>query len=73
VTVQLEGADVEDARPLAREIADDHGAYLVEDGLNLATCKGAATIGLELVRDDLNLDVVLVALGGGRWPTVSAR
>jgi threonine dehydratase len=41
------------------------GAYLVEDSLDLATCEGAATIGLELVRDDPELDVVLVALGGG--------
>ena len=41
------------------------GAYLVEDSLDLATCEGAATIGLELVRDDPGLDVVLVAVGGG--------
>jgi threonine dehydratase len=41
------------------------GAYLVEDSLDLATCEGAATIGLELVRDDPGLDVVLIALGGG--------
>ena len=32
---------------------------------DLATCEGAGTIGLELVRDDPDLDVVLVALGGG--------
>jgi threonine dehydratase len=63
--VRLEGEDIEDARLLAREIADADGAYLVEDSLDLATCEGAATIGLELVRDDPTLDVVLVALGGG--------
>jgi threonine dehydratase len=63
--VRLEGEDIEDARLLAREIADTDGAYLVEDSLDLATCEGAATIGLELVRDDPRLDVVLVALGGG--------
>src|SRR6202008_2753384 len=28
-------------------------------------CEGAATIGLELVRDDPELDVVLVSVGGG--------
>ena len=50
---------------LAREIAEAGGAYLVEDSLDLATCEGAATIGLELVRDDPELDVVLVAVGGG--------
>lgn len=63
--VRLEGEDIEDARLLAREIADADGAYLLEDSLDLATCEGAATIGLELVRDDPRLDVVLVALGGG--------
>ena len=63
--VRLEGEDIEDARLLAREIAEADGAYLVEDSLDLATCEGAATIGLELVRDDPALDVVLVALGGG--------
>jgi threonine dehydratase len=63
--VRLEGEDIEDARLLAREIAEADGAYLVEDSLDLATCEGAATIGLELLRDDPRLDVVLVALGGG--------
>jgi threonine dehydratase len=63
--IRLAGEDIEDARVLAREIADADGAYLVEDSLDLATCEGAATIGLELVRDDPRLDVVLVALGGG--------
>jgi threonine dehydratase len=63
--VRLEGEDIEDARVLAREVAAAEGAYLVEDSLDLATCEGAATIGLELVRDDPSLDVVLVALGGG--------
>jgi len=63
--VRLDGEDIEDARVLARELAQARGAYLVEDSLNLATCEGAATIGLELVRDDPGLDVVLVALGGG--------
>ena len=63
--VRLEGEDIEDARLLAREVADAGGAYLVEDSLDLATCEGAATIGLELVRDDQGLDVVLVAVGGG--------
>jgi threonine dehydratase len=63
--VRLDGQDIEDARLLAREIAEAGRAYLVEDSLNLATCEGAATIGLELVRDDPALDVVLVAVGGG--------
>jgi threonine dehydratase len=63
--LRLEGEDIEDARQLAREIAEAGDAYLVEDSLDLATCEGAATIGLELVRDDPQLEVVLVAVGGG--------
>src|SRR3954466_13772044 len=63
--VRLDGDDIEDARLLAREIAETGAASLVEDSLDLATCEGAATIGLELVRDDPELDVVLVALVGG--------
>jgi threonine dehydratase len=63
-TVELAGQDIEDARIRAREVAGD-GAYLVEDSLDLGTCEGAATIGLELLRDVPGLDVVLVALGGG--------
>jgi threonine dehydratase len=63
--LRVDGEDIEDARELAREIARAGGAYLVEDSLDLATCEGAATIGLELIRDDPGLDVALVALGGG--------
>lgn len=63
--VRLAGEDIEDARRFARELAQADSAYLVEDSLDLATCEGAATIGLELVRDDPELDIVLVALGGG--------
>jgi threonine dehydratase len=46
--VRLDGEDIEDARLLAREIAQGGRAYLVEDSLDLATCEGAATIGLDL-------------------------
>jgi threonine dehydratase len=63
--ILVEGEDIEDARLLARKLAEANGAYLVEDSLDLATCEGAATIGLELARDNPGLDVVLVAVGGG--------
>ena len=62
---RLDGEDIEEARLLAREMAEAGRSYLVEDSLDLATCEGAATIGLELTRDDPGLDVVLVAVGGG--------
>ena len=63
--ILLDGEDIDDARVTAREIAEADRAHLVEDSLDLPTCEGAATIGLELVRDDPGLDVVLVAVGGG--------
>jgi threonine dehydratase len=70
--VVLDGDDIEHPRALARAWAATEGAHLVEDSLDLGTCEGAATIGLELVaatgppaRPARPLDVVLVALGGG--------
>ena len=63
-TVHLEGEDIEMPRVLARAHAND-SSYLVEDSLDLATCEGAATIGLELADAAVQFDVVLLALGGG--------
>jgi threonine dehydratase len=65
-TVVLEGDDHEDARRLACELAERAGAYLVEDSLDLLTCDGAGTIGLELLEHaQEHVDVLLIALGGG--------
>jgi len=64
-TVHLEGGDIERPRELARTHATATGSYLVEDSLDIGSCEGAATIGLELVRAAAPLDVVLIALGGG--------
>jgi threonine dehydratase len=68
-TVHLEGADIELPRELARAYADATGSYLVEDSLDIGSCEGAGTIGLELVEATSRLDVVLVALGGGALAT----
>jgi threonine dehydratase len=64
-TVRLEGEDIEDARRVAGEIAELEGSYLVEDSLDLLTCDGAGTIGLELFERPGELDAVVIALGGG--------
>jgi threonine dehydratase len=64
-TVRLAGGDIEDARLLARRTAEDEGAYLVEDSLDLSTCEGAGTIGLELLGGARELDALVIALGGG--------
>ena len=50
---------------VARGIAEDEGVHLVEDSLDLSTCEGAGTIGLELLERAQDLDTVVVALGGG--------
>ena len=64
-TVRIEGDDIEDARRLASDTAEREGSYLVEDSLDLLTCDGAGTIGLELFARTRELDVVVLALGGG--------
>lgn len=64
-TVHLDGNDIERPRTLAREFAQVEGAFLVEDSLNVDTCEGAATIGLELLAGEERPDVLIIALGGG--------
>jgi threonine dehydratase len=64
-TVRLAGDDIEDARVLAREIAEHEDAYLVEDSLDLSTCEGAGTIGVELIERAEQVDTLVIALGGG--------
>jgi threonine dehydratase len=52
--IKLDGEDIEHARLRACDIAEASGAYLVEDSLDLATCEGAATIGLETIRGSIS-------------------
>ncbi len=47
--LELADGDFETARERAATIARRRGVRLVEDSLDLETCEGAATIGLELV------------------------
>ena len=68
-TVRLAGDDIEDARLLARTIAEDTGSQLVEDSLDLGTCAGAGTIGLELLELAPPFDTLVIALGGGALAT----
>lgn len=62
-------ADFDQARVRAVEVASQRGIRLVEDSLDIETCEGAATIGLELVESGQQFDTVLVALGGGAMAT----
>ncbi|WP_201761359.1 MULTISPECIES: threonine ammonia-lyase [unclassified Nonomuraea] len=63
--LELVDGDFEAARELAVSIARRRGVRLVEDSLDIETCEGAATIGLELASGTAAFDAVLIALGGG--------
>ncbi|MEB3981744.1 pyridoxal-phosphate dependent enzyme [Mycobacterium sp. 663a-19] len=63
----VEGPEM--ARARAAAIARHDGIRLLEDSLDIETCEGAATIGLELVDAASSFDAVLIALGGGALAT----
>ena len=67
--LELVDGDIETARERAAAIARSAGIRLVEDSLDIETCEGAATIGLELVDSLPSVDAVLIALGGGALAT----
>ncbi|MFF0724809.1 threonine/serine dehydratase [Streptomyces sp. NPDC004134] len=67
--LELVDGDHESARERAAAIARGDGIRLVEDSLDIETCEGAATIGLELVDTAPSFDTVLIALGGGALAT----
>ncbi|QXE36318.1 pyridoxal-phosphate dependent enzyme [Streptomyces sp. GMY02] len=68
-TLELVDGDHELARERAAMIAHYDGIRLLEDSLDIETCEGAATIGLELVDAAPSFDTVLIALGGGALAT----
>jgi threonine dehydratase len=67
--LELVDGDFETARERAASIAQRRGVRLVEDSLDIETCEGAATIGLELAGAASAFDAVLIALGGGAMAT----
>jgi threonine dehydratase len=67
--LELVDGDFETARERAASIARRRGVRLVEDSLDVETCEGAATIGLELAGEESTFDAVLIALGGGAMAT----
>jgi threonine dehydratase len=67
--LELVDGDFEMARERAAIIAQRRGVRLVEDSLDIETCEGAATIGLELASSASSFDSVLIALGGGAMAT----
>jgi threonine dehydratase len=67
--LDLVDGDFDVARERAAAIARHEGIRLVEDSLDVETCEGAATIGLELAETAPSFDAVLIALGGGALAT----
>jgi threonine dehydratase len=67
--LELADGDFDTAREQAAAIAQSEGIRLIEDSLDIETCEGAATIGLELVNAAGSFDSVLIALGGGALAT----
>jgi threonine dehydratase len=67
--VILIGDSFDEARKAAVEIARRSAATLVVDSLEVATCEGAGTIGLELREQLPQADDILVALGNGALAT----
>ncbi len=68
-TLELVDGDFDMARERAADIAARDGIRLVEDSLDIETCEGAATIGLELADAAAPFGAVLIALGGGALAT----
>jgi threonine dehydratase len=68
-SLELVDGDFDMARERAAAIARHDGIRLVEDSLDIETCEGAATIGLELIAAERSFDAVLIALGGGALAT----
>lgn len=68
-TLELVDGDIESARARAVHIAQRRGIRLLEDSLDVETCEGAATIGLEVAAAAPEADAVLIALGGGAMAT----
>jgi threonine dehydratase len=66
--LELVDGDFDMARERAADVARYQGIRLVEDSLDIETCEGAATIGLELAAVP-SFDAVLIALGGGALAT----
>ncbi|MEV4457524.1 pyridoxal-phosphate dependent enzyme [Microbispora sp. NPDC049633] len=67
--LELVDGDFDTARERAAAIARHDGIRLVEDSLDIETCEGAATIGLELTDTAPSFDTILIALGGGALAT----
>jgi threonine dehydratase len=63
--VILSGEDFDAAKSMAKQVAKEKNLRFVEDGLDIETLAGAASIGLELTKQFSNIDAILIPLGNG--------
>jgi threonine dehydratase len=63
----LVDGDYDQACERSIAISRERGIRRIEDSVDVETCDGAATIGLELMSDPSRFDTVLVALGTGAF------
>jgi len=64
-TVELEGDTLEDAAAHAQHLADEKSLTFVHPYDDEAVIAGQGTIGLEMMEDAPDLDVLLIPVGGG--------
>ena len=60
-----EGRDFEDARLNAERLAEEHGYRYIHSGNEPHLIAGVGTIGLEIIEDLPDVDVIIVPVGGG--------
>ncbi|MFH2110633.1 MAG: threonine/serine dehydratase [Candidatus Bathyarchaeota archaeon] len=65
VNLIVEGREYMDSERLARRLERDEGLTFVSPYNDLDLIKGQATVALEMVEDQPDLDVILVPVGGG--------
>ncbi|MBT7450123.1 MAG: pyridoxal-phosphate dependent enzyme, partial [Rhodospirillaceae bacterium] len=63
--VELEGDTLEEAAAHARALASDQGLTFIHPYDDADVIAGQGTIGLEMIEDDPELDVLVVPVGGG--------
>ena len=63
--VVLEGESVSDAKPFADKIAAEEGLVFVHPYDDPDIVSGQGTIGMEMLADVPDLDVIVVPIGGG--------
>ena len=64
-TVELAGDDVMESALRARQLAEERGLEFIHPFDDHAVIAGQGTIGLEMLEDQPDLDVIVAAVGGG--------